>query len=189
VLPRRFARYGLTLHPEKTRLVEFGRAALARAIRAGTKLGTFDFLGLTHNCALSWRGKFTVHVKTMKSAFDGPSRPWPNGAARIGTTPWISNRLSSMRNFAASTTASQRTTAVYGSSIGVSGGAGRSGLNAGRGDSLSARKSTRRSYAAIRCYVRGSYTLGPEQGVKPEEPAGVIPHGGICEGGRPIAPW
>src|SRR6516225_11391181 len=37
VLPKRFARYGLTLHPEKTRLVAFGREALARAIRAGTK--------------------------------------------------------------------------------------------------------------------------------------------------------
>ena len=64
VLPRRFARYGL--HPEKTRLVEFGRAALARAIRAKTRPDTFDFLGLTHKCALSRRGKFTVHVKTMK---------------------------------------------------------------------------------------------------------------------------
>ena len=66
VLPKRFARYGLTLHPEKTRLVEFGRAALARAIRAGTKPDTFDFLGMTHKCALSRRGKFVVHVKTMK---------------------------------------------------------------------------------------------------------------------------
>ena len=47
-------------------LVEFGPAALARAIRAGTKPDTFDFLGLTHKCALSRRGKFTVHVKTMK---------------------------------------------------------------------------------------------------------------------------
>jgi len=66
VLPKRFARYGLSLHPEKTRLVEFGRTAQASAIRAGTKPETFDFLGLTHKCALSRRGKFTVHVKTMK---------------------------------------------------------------------------------------------------------------------------
>ena len=66
VLPKRFARFGLTLHPEKTRLVEFGRQALARADRTGTKPATFDFLGLTHKCARSRRGKFTVHVKTMK---------------------------------------------------------------------------------------------------------------------------
>jgi hypothetical protein len=38
VLPKRFAKFGLTLHPEKTRLVEFGRKALAKAERAGTKL-------------------------------------------------------------------------------------------------------------------------------------------------------
>jgi group II intron reverse transcriptase/maturase len=66
VLPKRFARFGLTLHPDKTRLVDFGRQALARAIRAGTKPATFDFLGLTHKCAHSRRGKFTVHVKTMR---------------------------------------------------------------------------------------------------------------------------
>ena len=66
VLPKRFAKYGLTLHPEKTRLVEFGRHALAKAERTGTKPATFDFLGLTHMCARSQRGKFTVHVKTMK---------------------------------------------------------------------------------------------------------------------------
>jgi putative ABC transport system substrate-binding protein len=35
VLPKRFARYGLTLHPEKTRLVAFGRQALAEASRTG----------------------------------------------------------------------------------------------------------------------------------------------------------
>src|SRR6516162_4483455 len=65
VLPKRFARYGLTLHPEKTRLVAFGREALARATRAGTKTDTFDFLGFKHICACSRRGKFTVHVRTM----------------------------------------------------------------------------------------------------------------------------
>jgi RNA-directed DNA polymerase len=66
VLPKRFARYGLTLHPEKTRLLAFGREALARASRAGTKADTFDFLGFTHICACSRKGKFTVHVKTMR---------------------------------------------------------------------------------------------------------------------------
>jgi RNA-directed DNA polymerase len=66
VLPKRFAKYGLTLHPEKTRLVAFGREALASARRVGTKPDTFDFLGFSHKCALSRRGYFTVHVKTMK---------------------------------------------------------------------------------------------------------------------------
>jgi group II intron reverse transcriptase/maturase len=69
VLPKRFARYGLTLHPEKTRLVEFGRYAEANAKRQGEKPGTLDFLGFTHICARSRKGKFTVHVRTMKKRF------------------------------------------------------------------------------------------------------------------------
>ena len=66
VLPKRFAKFGLTLHPEKTRLVHFGRSALEKAERDGSKPDTFDFLGFTHKCARSRQGKFTVHVKTMK---------------------------------------------------------------------------------------------------------------------------
>src|SRR6266536_4861165 len=66
VLSKRFAKYGLTLHPEKTRLLEFGRYAEERAKRQGKKPSTFDFLGLTHICARSRRGKFTVQVRTMR---------------------------------------------------------------------------------------------------------------------------
>src|SRR6202043_2821285 len=66
VLPKRFAKYGLTLHPEKTRLVEFGRYAEERAKRQGKKPSTFDFLGLTHICAHSRRGEFIVQVRTMR---------------------------------------------------------------------------------------------------------------------------
>jgi group II intron reverse transcriptase/maturase len=66
VLPKRFARYGLTLHPDKTRLVAFGREALVNANQTGMHADTFDFLGLTHKRARSRRGKLTVHVKTMK---------------------------------------------------------------------------------------------------------------------------
>ena len=66
VLPKRFAKYGLTLHPEKTRLVNFGRYAEEHAKRQGKKPATFDFLGFTHICAHSRRGRFTVHVRTMK---------------------------------------------------------------------------------------------------------------------------
>src|SRR6201984_230019 len=66
VLPKRFAKYGLTLHPEKTRLVDFGRYAEEHAKRQGQKPATFDFLGFTHICARSRRGKFMVNTKTMK---------------------------------------------------------------------------------------------------------------------------
>jgi len=66
VLPKRFAKYGLQLHPEKTRLLEFGRRAHARAKRMKTKVATFDFLGLTHRGDTSRKGKFIVKVGTMR---------------------------------------------------------------------------------------------------------------------------
>ena len=65
VLPKRFEKYGLTLHPEKTRLIEFGRQAARNARQQGKKPDTFNFLGLVHICARSRKGKFTVHVKTI----------------------------------------------------------------------------------------------------------------------------
>jgi group II intron reverse transcriptase/maturase len=65
VLSKRFAKYGLTLHPEKTRLLAFGRSALPSAPHA-PQPATFDFLGLTHVCARSRRGRFTIHVRTIR---------------------------------------------------------------------------------------------------------------------------
>jgi RNA-directed DNA polymerase len=66
VLEKRFTNYGLTLHPEKTRLVEFGRSAMQKARRTGTKPATFDFLGFTHLFERSRRGTFRPGVRTMK---------------------------------------------------------------------------------------------------------------------------
>jgi group II intron reverse transcriptase/maturase len=66
-LRQRFAEYGLTLHPDKTRLIEFGRSALVKSEQpGGKKPGTFDFLGFTHICRRSRRGKFTIHVRTVR---------------------------------------------------------------------------------------------------------------------------
>jgi group II intron reverse transcriptase/maturase len=70
VLHLRFAKYGLTLHPEKTRLVEFGRNAAQNRARQGKgKPETFDFLGFTHLCAHGRRGYFTIHVRTMRKRY------------------------------------------------------------------------------------------------------------------------
>src|SRR5260370_863524 len=53
VLPKRFARYLLTIHPEKTKLVQFGKPSRNST---GSGNGTFDFLGFTHYWARSRRG-------------------------------------------------------------------------------------------------------------------------------------
>jgi RNA-directed DNA polymerase len=63
----RFAKFHLELHPEKTRLLEFGRfAARDRARRGEGKPATFDFLGFTHICGRTRTGKFKVLRQTVK---------------------------------------------------------------------------------------------------------------------------
>lgn len=63
----RFAQFGLELHPDKTRLFEFGRYADEnRRRRGGDKPLTFNFLGFTHSCAKTRAGKFTVLRQTMR---------------------------------------------------------------------------------------------------------------------------
>ncbi len=66
-LRERFARFGLELHPDKTRLFPFGRHAEQewRAGR-GPKPGTFDFLGFTHSGGKTRRGRFIVLRQTMR---------------------------------------------------------------------------------------------------------------------------
>ena len=69
VLPKRFAKYGLTLHPEKTRLVDFRRPD-RRALPSPdngdvrSRPGTFDLLGFTHYWAKSRKGYWVVKQKT-----------------------------------------------------------------------------------------------------------------------------
>jgi group II intron reverse transcriptase/maturase len=66
-LRERLKQFALSLHPDKTRLIEFGRHAARR--RAGRGLGkpeTFDFLGFTHICGQSRRGLFQLKRKTRR---------------------------------------------------------------------------------------------------------------------------
>jgi len=65
-LRERLAEFGLELHPDKTRLIEFGRhAARARAARGEKKPETFDFLGFTHMCGKTRTGRFWLKRKTI----------------------------------------------------------------------------------------------------------------------------
>ena len=66
-LPERLAKFGLSLHEGKTRLVEFGRFASASRKRRGEgRPETFDFLGFTHICGVSRNGRFMVKRKTQR---------------------------------------------------------------------------------------------------------------------------
>jgi len=74
VLSKRFARFGLALHPEKTKLMPFGRCALwqlKKAGRLGSKTGSFDFLGFTHYFGRSLKGSLAYRIRTMAKRLNG----------------------------------------------------------------------------------------------------------------------
>lgn len=68
VLPKRFARFGLTLHPEKTRMVPFRRPPLGGG---GPKTGSFDFVGFTVHWVKTRRGINAVTMRTAKGRLNG----------------------------------------------------------------------------------------------------------------------
>lgn len=67
VLPKRFGKFGLELHPSKTRLTNFKRPN-------GSGGGKFDFLGFTHLWGKSRKGKWTVQRRTAKTRFQAKLR-------------------------------------------------------------------------------------------------------------------
>jgi len=75
VLPKRLARYALSLNPEKTRLVDFRRpdrratASSGNDSDAGSRPGTFDLLGFTHYWGKSRNGYWVVKQKTAADRF------------------------------------------------------------------------------------------------------------------------
>ena len=74
-LRARFAQFGLTLHPEKTRLLEFGRYAAAnRRARGEGRPETFNFLGFTHTCGRTRKGRFTVRRQTTRTRWQAKLR-------------------------------------------------------------------------------------------------------------------
>ena len=66
-LRARLEEFALSLHPDKTRLIAFGRHAADRRARAGLgKPETFKFLGFVFYCGKSRHGKFQVHRKSRR---------------------------------------------------------------------------------------------------------------------------
>src|SRR5262249_62243808 len=70
VLPKRFGKYGLALHPDKTRLVPFARPQEQKGREepeSGNRPGTFDFLGFTHYWGRARRDNAAVKQRTAAS--------------------------------------------------------------------------------------------------------------------------
>ena len=67
----RLRKFGLELHPEKTRLIEFGRFAQANRNRRGeAEPENFTFLGFTHHCGTNSRGNFVIRRKTARKRLE-----------------------------------------------------------------------------------------------------------------------
>jgi group II intron reverse transcriptase/maturase len=67
----RLAKFGLELHPEKTRLIEFGRFARdRRQARGEGEPESFTFLGFTHSCGINRAGKFTIRRQTARKRLE-----------------------------------------------------------------------------------------------------------------------
>ncbi len=71
VIPKRFGKYGLTVHPTKTKMVPFRPPSSKTKDDKGPndRPGTFDFLGFTHYWAVSLKGYWVVKVKTAANRF------------------------------------------------------------------------------------------------------------------------
>lgn len=69
VLPKRFEKYGLTLHPAKTRLLDFRRPDRRRGNDGPKGPPTFDLLGFTHHWGKSRAGKWVVRRRTARDRF------------------------------------------------------------------------------------------------------------------------
>jgi hypothetical protein len=87
-LRERFAQFGLALHPDKTRIVEFGRyAEQNRRGGGGGKPETFNFLDFTHSCAKTRKGWFTVPRQTMRQRWQAKLRALKDELRRRMHTP------------------------------------------------------------------------------------------------------
>jgi RNA-directed DNA polymerase len=70
VLPKRFGKYGLSVHPDKTRLIWFGKPDQhVKGMQKPPQWEKFDFLGFTHYWTRSRKGKWVVARKTEKGRF------------------------------------------------------------------------------------------------------------------------
>ena len=73
-LKNRFNRYGLEIHPDKSRRMSFGRFEAQNAARQKRRANTFDFLGFTHYCDRTRQGGFKLGRKTSRKKYAAKCR-------------------------------------------------------------------------------------------------------------------
>jgi RNA-directed DNA polymerase len=190
-LHRRFGRFGLKLHEDKTRLIQFGRFAIERRAERGLgKPETFDFLGFTHACAKTSDGRFFLKRITiskrkrakLKAVKDQLKRrrhaPLPvqgawlasvvRGHAAYYAVPGNIKAVSSFRTqatrcwYRALRRRSQRTRLTW-----------------KRMDKLAERWLP--PVRVMHPYPEARFDANHPR----QEPSAVVPHAGICAGGRP----
>jgi group II intron reverse transcriptase/maturase len=105
-LQARMEKFGLKLHPEKTRLIEFGRFAASNRNKSGKgKPETFDFLGFTHICSKNKKGGFFLRRKTIKKRFKRKCKEvkqelWKRMHDNIKTTgKWLGSVITGHTNY------------------------------------------------------------------------------------------
>jgi group II intron reverse transcriptase/maturase len=69
MLAQRLSKFGLKITEGKSRIIEFGRYVWQKAQQEGKKVATFDFLGFTHYCDKTRKGKFKLGRKTARKKF------------------------------------------------------------------------------------------------------------------------
>ena len=98
VLPKRFGRFGLILHPDKTRLVRFLRPSARWRPDRSQRPGTFGWLGFTHYWARSRKGRWVVKRRTAKDRLNAALKRvnlWCR-RHRHGAVAWQHARLVAM---------------------------------------------------------------------------------------------
>ena len=87
-LDERLFRFGLEISPEKTKTIEFGSFAEAKAKKRGGKAATFDFLGFTHYCSRSRNGRyFRMKRVTSRKKFTAKIRMFRDWLKASRTLP------------------------------------------------------------------------------------------------------
>ena len=87
-LEERLAKFGLEVAKDKSKIIAFGRFAEENSKKRNQKPDTFDFLGFTHYCSKSRKGKFRVKRKTSKKKYNAKIqdfKDWIKRARNLGT--------------------------------------------------------------------------------------------------------